>query len=86
MVLSRRLQREAEAHLQGSIWLREDSKRLVEGCGKATAFPAFDLLGYEASTALLVHLKLTFYFHSETSEIKDFTLLSQLTWVQVANV
>lgn len=50
----------------------------MEGCGKATACPAFDLLGYEVSTARLAHLELMLYFHSGTSEIKDFTLMSQL--------
>lgn len=60
--------------------MRGDRERLVEGCRKTTASAAFDLLGYK----VLAHLELMFYVQSRPSEIKDFTLMSQLTWSQAA--
>lgn len=60
-----------------------DSKRLIEGCRKATARAAFDLLGYKVRT-VLAHLELMFYFQSPTLEVEDFTTMSQLTWSQAA--
>jgi len=80
---SSEVQRKAGAQAQGSSGLRVGSKRLIEGCRKATARAAFDLLGYKART-VLAHLELMSYFQSPTLEVEDFTAMSQLRWSQAA--